>query len=108
MRIPTEPHPGWAPHVRAPRQRWPVKPRDLLDRAAGGQVNNVRFADLRRLLEAAGFQLDGVGGSHHLYRHPDLRQKVNLQPLGRQAKPYQVRQVVDLLERYSLQVDNDR
>lgn len=50
----------------------------------------------------------GARGSHRVYRHPDLREKVNLQPLGRQAKSYQVRQVVELVERYSLEVESDR
>jgi predicted RNA binding protein YcfA (HicA-like mRNA interferase family) len=84
-----------------------MKPRQLLDRAARGDVRNVRFADLQRLVEALGFRLERVRGSHHTYRHPDVRVMVNLPSHGRQAKPYQVRQVVDLAARYALAVEDD-
>lgn len=83
-----------------------MKPHDLLDRASRGDVRNVRFADLQKLVEALGFEAERVRGSHHTYRHPGVREKVNLQPDGRQAKPYQVRQVADLAARYSLKVEN--
>jgi predicted RNA binding protein YcfA (HicA-like mRNA interferase family) len=84
-----------------------VKPRELLTRIGRGDVRNVRFADLQRLLEALGFVEERIRGSHHTYRHPALRAKVNLQPLQGQAKPYQVRQVADLAARYSLSVEDD-
>jgi len=84
-----------------------MKPRELLDRARRGDVRNVRFGDLQRLVEALGFRLDRVRGSHHTYRHPGVRAIVNLQRQGGQAKPYQVRQVVDLAARYALTVEDD-
>ena len=84
-----------------------MKPRELLDRACRGDVRNVRFADLQHLVEALGFRLERVRGSHHTYRHPAVRAIVNLQPHGRQAKPYQVRQVVELVARYALTVEDD-
>ncbi|MFN2569194.1 MAG: type II toxin-antitoxin system HicA family toxin [Candidatus Dormibacteria bacterium] len=84
-----------------------MKSGDLLDRAAHGTVSNVRFADLQHLVEALGFQRQRIRGSHHTYRHPALRTTVNLQPQGRQAKPYQVRQVARLALLYSLKVEDD-
>ena len=84
-----------------------MRPRQLLERAARGDVRNVRFTDLQRLVEALGFRLDRVRGSHHTYRHPGVRAIVNLQPQGRQAKPYQVRQVVELAARYALSVEDE-
>jgi predicted RNA binding protein YcfA (HicA-like mRNA interferase family) len=84
-----------------------VKPKQLLDRASRGDVRNVSFGDLQRLVEALGFEQDRIRGSHAIYRHPEVRERVNLQPHGRQAKPYQVRQVVELAARYSLAVESD-
>lgn len=55
-------------------------PHELLERLVRGQLANVRFADARRLVEALGFRLDRVRGSHHIYRHPVIRQRINLQP----------------------------
>lgn len=82
-----------------------VKPRDLLDRAARGNVSNVRFADLQRLVLALGFHLVRSQGSHHIYSQKDVLELVDLQDRNGQAKPYQVRQVVELAERYSLRVE---
>lgn len=79
-----------------------MNPRRLLDRLAHGQLTNVRFADAQRLAEALGFELDRVRGSHHIYRHPTTGDRINLQPIGDQAKPYQLRQLLDLIERHAL------
>jgi predicted RNA binding protein YcfA (HicA-like mRNA interferase family) len=67
---------------------------------------NVRFADLRRLVEAAGYVFRRQKGSHHVFTHaarPALPM-VNLQSDGTNAKPYQVRQVVRLIDEHSLEV----
>jgi hypothetical protein len=50
-----------------------------------------RFTDLRQLLLRLGF-VERTRGSHHLFRHPELGFRINLQPAGNMAKPYQVRQ----------------
>ncbi len=84
-----------------------MHPRALLERLARGQLTNVRFADAQRLVEALGFRLDRVKGSHHIYRHPDIGQRINLQAKGGQAKPYQLRQILDLVERNALQLEED-
>ena len=63
-----------------------MKPRELLARCARGDVANVAFKDLQRLLEALGFVLDRQRGDHHLYRHPAVRQRVNIQRHGAHAK----------------------
>ena len=63
---------------------------------------NVRFSDLVSLIEALGFGLERVNGSHHIFKHPDIQEMVNLQDARGEAKPYQVRQVVELIEAYGL------
>lgn len=47
----------------------PVK---LLARLTRGAQANVRFADMQALVEAFGFRLIRVNGSHHLYSHPNV------------------------------------
>lgn len=84
-----------------------MKPSALLTRLAQGQFANVRFADAQRLAEALGFELDRVRGSHHIFRHPGTGMRLNLQASGGQAKPYQLRQLLDLVERHALRLKED-
>jgi predicted RNA binding protein YcfA (HicA-like mRNA interferase family) len=78
--------------------------RTLLARLATGAVANVAFRDLRALVEALGFELRRVAGSHHVFAHPEITELINLQSLNGQAKPYQVRQLMRLVERYDLRL----
>ncbi len=52
----------------------------------------IRFDDLCRLLESPGFD-KRVRGSHHLFRKSGVKEKLNLQRAGSNAKPYEVQQV---------------
>jgi predicted RNA binding protein YcfA (HicA-like mRNA interferase family) len=63
-----------------------------LGRLARGSVDNVAFEDFSALIEALGFELKRVRGSHHIYAHPALPVLVSLQDANGQAKPYQIRQ----------------
>ncbi|HXN37980.1 MAG TPA: type II toxin-antitoxin system HicA family toxin [Solirubrobacteraceae bacterium] len=80
--------------------------RMLLARLARGAVANVAFSDLCGLAEALGFELRRVAGSHHVFAHPDIPQLINLQAVRGQAKPYQVRQLLRLVERYDLRLED--
>lgn len=77
--------------------------RQLLQKLLSGS-RNIRFADAVACAEAFGFQLSRVNGSHHIYVHPAVPELVNLQNVKGQAKPYQVRQLLRLIERYNLQL----
>lgn len=68
---------------------------------------NARFEDVCRLVEAFGFRLVRVSGSHHIFVHPALAELVNLQELGGEAKPYQVRQFLRLVERHNLTLEGE-
>ena len=70
--------------------------------AARAGSRNLRFRDLTRLVESLGFRLARVNGSHHIFTHPGLPELVNLQNVAGQAKPYQVRQMLKLIDRYNL------
>jgi len=82
--------------------RW----QELVETARAGPAN-IRFRDLCRLLERLGYVLDRKRGSHFIYRHtlrPELP-LVNLQIGGSgKAKPYQVRQVLGVIDTYKLEV----
>jgi predicted RNA binding protein YcfA (HicA-like mRNA interferase family) len=84
-----------------------VKPERLLRRILGGEVANVAFADLVRLLGALGFRQIGGKGSHRIFARPGVTELVNLQEDASQAKPYQVRQVATLIRRYALGLEDD-
>ena len=62
---------------------------------------NVRFGDLRTLLGALGFE-ERIRGSHHIFTRERVEEIVNLQPKGGKAKPYQVKQMRQLITRYKL------
>lgn len=76
--------------------------RQLLRRLSLGALNNVRFTEFVGLLEGFGFQLDRIAGSHHIFTHPAIRELLNVQQVRGQAKPYQIRQFLRLVERYNL------
>jgi len=84
----------------------PVNTRKLLRRLASGSVQNVKFAHFRRLVEALGFQLERVAGSHHIFSHPEIPEVANIQEVGGEAKPYQIRQFLRLVERYNLKLED--
>ncbi len=71
---------------------------------------NVRLADLERLAVALGFVLDPTSGSHRIYIHPvHTEAQLNLQPdKNGQAKPYQVKQLLYLVDAYNLSITDDR
>jgi len=79
----------------------------LLRRLLQGRLANVTFSDMQRLAEGFGFRLERVSGSHHIYAHPSIPELVNLQEVDGQAKPYQVRQFLRLIERHALTLEDD-
>ena len=81
-----------------------MKPERLLQRLATGGLSNVRFEDFTRLVEGMGFELSRVSGSHHVFIHSELREILSFQNAGGEAKPYQIRQFLRLVERYDLKI----
>ena len=78
--------------------RW-EKVLDVVLRATSD--TNVEFLDLCALMTGVGFQ-ERVRGDHHIFSKTGVQEIVNLQPKGSKAKPYQVRQVRNLITRYRL------
>jgi len=78
-----------------------VKPRKLLQKALQSAAN-LRFDEVCALARAFGFRLSRVSGSHHIFVHSEVRELLNLQEVKGKAKPYQVKQLLSLVERYNL------
>ena len=62
---------------------------------------NIAFGDLVKLLKHFGFDMR-TKGSHHIFRKAGISEKLNLQKEGNKAKPYQVRQVRNVILKYKL------
>ena len=80
--------------------------RKLLSRVANNP-KSARFRDVVILVEAFGFHLSRVKGSHHILVHPDVLELVNLQDVGGEAKAYQVRQFLRIVERHNLRLGEE-
>ena len=63
---------------------------------------NIEFSDLCKLLFSLGFQ-ERIRGSHHIYFKSGIEEIVNIQPAGAKAKPYQVKQVRNIILKYKLE-----
>ena len=81
--------------------------RRLLARLARGSVNNVGFSDMTNLVEGFGFRLIRVNGSHHIFGRTGIPRTINLQPDRGDAKPYQIRQFLKLVEGYGLVLEDE-
>ena len=65
----------------------------------GKSDKNISFLSLRQLLLHLGFD-ERIKGSHHIFRKAGVEAKVNLQQERNKAKPYQVRQIRELILKY--------
>jgi hypothetical protein len=81
----------------------PRKPSELLERARANP-QSLSFRELERLVVAIGYAFDRQSGSHRIYRCKGLP-IINLQSAGKDAKPYQVRQVLGIIDEYALEVE---
>jgi predicted RNA binding protein YcfA (HicA-like mRNA interferase family) len=84
-----------------------MKRRRLLKRISEGQLKNVAFGDMIKMVEGFGFRLDRVSGRHHIFVHETIPELVNLQEVKGEAKPYQIRQFLRLIERYNLKLEDE-
>lgn len=82
-----------------------IKPAKLYTRLLESRTS-MKFRDFQRVLEAFGFTLDRINGSHHQYRHPLATRPLSVQPKGNMAKPYQIDQFLDMVEEFSLTLED--
>jgi predicted RNA binding protein YcfA (HicA-like mRNA interferase family) len=79
-----------------------TKPSKLYQQLLASSSRSISFGDFERLLRAFGFELDRTVGSHRQYVHPAIPRAFPVQPEGKDAKRYQVRQFLELVGRYGL------
>lgn len=73
----------------------------LLAILSGTQNANIAFAELQAVLDRMGFELR-IKGDHFIYTKDGVEEIINIQPRGGKAKPYQVKQVRQLILKYQL------
>jgi hypothetical protein len=71
---------------------------DKLLKRARQAPKAVRFEELCALAECYGFVFARQEGSHRVYKHPAFRGIMDFQNDNGQAKPYQVRQLLEAIE----------
>jgi hypothetical protein len=62
---------------------------------------NINFTDLCKLLIRLDFK-ERIKGDHHIFTREDVEEIINIQPRGSKAKPYQVKQIRNLIIDYRL------
>jgi predicted RNA binding protein YcfA (HicA-like mRNA interferase family) len=72
----------------------------------GTSDKNIDFEELRNLLLKLGFE-ERIKGSHHILTKDGIEEILNIQPKSGKAKPYQVKQVRNIIVKYQLNVDED-
>jgi len=74
----------------------------LLSKVLSGTADsNLSFDELCRLVSNLGFE-ERIRGSHHIFSKEGIEEIVNLQPQGNKAKPYQVKQIRNIILKYKL------
>ncbi len=68
---------------------------------SGAADTNIDFSMLCQLLVRIGFQMK-TKGSHHIFTHEKVSEIINIQPIGKMTKVYQVKQVRSILLKYKL------
>ena len=92
------------PHFVLSRGGRPLgRRRRLLERILSGRSDaNIPFEQTRTLLKSLGFE-ERIVGSHHIFARRDIPRRPDLQPTREaKLKPYQVKQLRELLVEYGL------
>lgn len=82
-----------------------TRPEKLYARLLSGPRSAIAFRDFERLLLSFGFTLARTVGSHRQYVHPLVPRPFPVQPQRKDAKRYQVRQFLDMVEGYGLHIE---
>ena len=68
---------------------------------SGTNDNNIIFDEICSLLISFGFS-NRVKGSHHIFYKNDIDEIINIQPKNGKSKPYQVKQIRNIIVKYKL------
>jgi len=83
-----------------------AKPRKILQKILSGS-KNIRFEEFLSLLVAFGFTLERISGSHHIFSHPQIGRPFPVQPRKGKAKNYQIKQLLQLIEQFELELEQE-
>jgi hypothetical protein len=78
----------------------------LLRKLSSGALHNVSWADFVDLVLAFGFRQQRVQGSHHVFACTGVAEMLNLQRVDGEAKPYQIRQFLKVVESNGLRMQD--
>ncbi len=74
----------------------------FLKRILNGQADaDIAFDELCSLLKRLSFE-ERVRGDHHIFSLDGIAEIINIQPIQSKAKPYQVKQIRNLIRKYRL------
>ncbi len=73
----------------------------LIQVLSGTSDANIPFDGLCGLLKYLGFD-ERIRSSHHIFTKDEVEEILNLQPKGSKSKPYQVKQVRNVVLKYKL------
>jgi predicted RNA binding protein YcfA (HicA-like mRNA interferase family) len=62
------------------------------------------YREFERLLLAFGFEHKRISGSHRIFSHPLVPHNLSIQPRGGEAKSDQLRQFLDIVTEYGLEL----
>ena len=63
---------------------------------------DVRFEEICKTAELFGFRFRGGKGSHRIFARAGVREMLNFQEVKGKVKPYQVKQLIRVIEKYNL------
>lgn len=72
------------------------------DVISGKSDNNIRFTEFRNLIIDLGVDFKNQNGSHMVYYHKGINERMTVQNAGSKAKGYQVRQLRNIIVKHGL------
>ena len=68
---------------------------------------NVKYNDFVSLIEAFGFHHMRSYGSHNIFKNEEVIEIINIQNEKGEAKSYQIKQFLAIVEKYNLQMEDE-
>lgn len=84
-----------------------MTPEKILQQILAGK-KSIRFGEFTKLIEAFGFVLDRINGSHHIFKKDGVSEFLNVQNYKGEVKRYQIRQFLEIVERYGLSLEEKK
>ncbi len=81
-----------------------TKTSKLYERLLANPDMVISFREFERLLRDFGFVHKRTKGSHRTYRHPQVPVVLTVQPVGKDAAPYQVDRFLELVRQFDLHI----